>query len=172
MDGNMYAEGKNRRGIKMLPRNLLDALRLTEKSPLLREALGAEFVKPMSEQLNRVSWLTTIPVEVRNRFFGSGITVSGLLTGADILGALQALPDTPSIILLPPNCVSHHGLFLDDITPNDISNNLGCNVLVGSYNLVESVLMAVNGREISGREGSQPTENHPYISSHLMVGED
>ena len=68
--------------------------------------------------------------------------------------------------------MSHHGLFLDDITPSEISKTLGCNVLVGSYNLVESVLMAVNGREISGREGSQPIEDHPYISSHLMVGED
>ena len=44
MDGNMYAEGQNRRGVKMLPQNLLDALRLTEKSPLLREALGEEFI--------------------------------------------------------------------------------------------------------------------------------
>ena len=44
MDGNMYAAGQNRRGVKMLPQNLLDALRLTEKSPLLREALGDEFV--------------------------------------------------------------------------------------------------------------------------------
>ena len=152
--------------------SLLEFENETVDIALVTSVLGAEFVKPMSEQLNRVSWLTTIPVEVRNSFFGSGITVSGLLTGADILGEIQALPEIPSTILLPPNCVSHHGLFLDDITPSEVSNDLGCNVLVGSYSLVKSVLMAVNRRGTSGREGSQPIEDHPYISSHQMVGDD
>ena len=32
------------RGVKRLPLNLLDAVRLTQKSRVLREALGAEFV--------------------------------------------------------------------------------------------------------------------------------
>jgi glutamine synthetase len=55
MDGNMYAAGRNHRGIKMLPQNLLDALRLTEKSPLLREALGDEFVNSYVK-LKRREW--------------------------------------------------------------------------------------------------------------------
>ena len=44
VDINMYEEGHKLRGIKRLPQNLLDALRLAEKSPLLREALGEGFV--------------------------------------------------------------------------------------------------------------------------------
>ena len=44
LDINMYTEGERVRRIRKLPLNLLDALRLTVKSKVLREALGAEFV--------------------------------------------------------------------------------------------------------------------------------
>jgi glutamate---methylamine ligase len=45
LDINMYAEGhKAPPGVKKLPLNLLDALRVTEKSELLRRELGDEFV--------------------------------------------------------------------------------------------------------------------------------
>jgi glutamine synthetase type III len=45
LDIDMYAEGqKAPKDTKMLPLNLLDALRLTEKSELLRGELGGEFI--------------------------------------------------------------------------------------------------------------------------------
>ena len=40
LDINMYTEGHTVRGVKKLPLNLLDALRLTDKSKVLRERLG------------------------------------------------------------------------------------------------------------------------------------
>ena len=40
----MYEEGARVRGVKRLPLNLLDAIRLTRKSRTLRASLGAEFV--------------------------------------------------------------------------------------------------------------------------------
>ncbi|MGE0210648.1 MAG: type III glutamate--ammonia ligase [Parvibaculaceae bacterium] len=43
LDIDMYAEGHKVRGAKKLPLNLLDAIRLFEKSKFFREALGAEF---------------------------------------------------------------------------------------------------------------------------------
>ncbi len=44
LDLNMYTEGHKARGTKQLPLNLLDALRLTEKSKELRVALGDELM--------------------------------------------------------------------------------------------------------------------------------
>jgi len=44
LDIDMYAEGHNAKGVKKLPRNLLDALRLTEKSKELRAGLGDELI--------------------------------------------------------------------------------------------------------------------------------
>ena len=43
-DINMYTEGQRLRRIRRLPLNLLDALRLFDKSRIAREALGEEFV--------------------------------------------------------------------------------------------------------------------------------
>jgi putative radical SAM enzyme (TIGR03279 family) len=142
------------------------------KVALVTSVLGNAFVGPMSDRLNEVPWLTALPVEVQNTFFGSGITVSGLLTGADILKALKDVPEGLGNVLLPPNCVSHHGLFLDDMTPEELSKTLGCNVFVGTYNLIESILMVANGDPVSHAPVAARTDDHPYISSHQMVEED
>ena len=44
LDINMYTEGHKVKGLKKLPLNLLDAIRLTQKSKSLRTALGDELV--------------------------------------------------------------------------------------------------------------------------------
>ncbi len=44
LDINMYTDGERARGVRKLPLNLLDAIRETQKSQLLRAALGDEFV--------------------------------------------------------------------------------------------------------------------------------
>jgi glutamine synthetase len=44
LDVNMYVEGDTQKGIKQLPLNLLDALRAFERSTVLRDRLGNEFV--------------------------------------------------------------------------------------------------------------------------------
>jgi len=44
LDINMYTEGHKAKGVKKLPLNLLDAIRLTDKSQSLREALGGELI--------------------------------------------------------------------------------------------------------------------------------
>jgi glutamine synthetase len=44
LDINMYTDGHKVKGAKKLPLNLLDALRLTEKSKILREAMGDSFI--------------------------------------------------------------------------------------------------------------------------------
>jgi glutamine synthetase len=40
LDLNMYTDGQRARGIKRLPLNLLDAIRATQKSRVLRKSLG------------------------------------------------------------------------------------------------------------------------------------
>ncbi|MGB5707345.1 MAG: type III glutamate--ammonia ligase [Arenicellales bacterium] len=45
LDINMYTEGHKVRGLTKLPLNLLDAIRITEKSSSLKEAMGEELIK-------------------------------------------------------------------------------------------------------------------------------
>ena len=44
LDINMYTEAYKARGVRKLPLNLLDALRLTGKSKILRAAMGDELI--------------------------------------------------------------------------------------------------------------------------------
>jgi glutamine synthetase type III len=44
LDINMYTDGHRARGVKKLPLNLLDAIRATQKSRILRGALGGELI--------------------------------------------------------------------------------------------------------------------------------
>ena len=44
LDINMYEEGRNLKRIKRLPLNLLDAIRLFDKSKIIREGMGDELV--------------------------------------------------------------------------------------------------------------------------------
>jgi NifB/MoaA-like Fe-S oxidoreductase len=60
---------------------------------------------------------------VNNHFYGESITISGLLTGQDIYQQLQGkvLGD---LVLLPPRVLNHNGLFLDDWSIAELSEQL------------------------------------------------
>lgn len=53
LDIDMYTEGHKVRGVQKLPLNLLDAIRLLEKSQTLKEAMGEEFVAAYSKLKHR-----------------------------------------------------------------------------------------------------------------------
>ena len=82
-------------------------------------------------------------VAVRNDFFGEMITVSGLLTGQDILAQLKDL-DLGERIYLPQNVLrSGETVFLDDLTVADLEESLQVPIYIvksSGYDLVEAVL--------------------------------
>ncbi len=82
---------------------------------------------------------------IENHFFGPDITVTGLLTGADIIAQLQGRLHT-SILLLPPLLLRNEGdLLLDGQTPAGIAETLGVDVRVpneGGAGLVDALLHA------------------------------
>ncbi len=84
----------------------------------------------MAHKLRRSALRSARVHAVRNRFFGVGVSVAGLLTGADILFALSR-ERFGSVVCLPPDAVNFDGVTLDDMTPEDIASELGCEVRVG-----------------------------------------
>jgi putative radical SAM enzyme (TIGR03279 family) len=65
-----------------------------------------------------------LPVE--NKFFGTSVTVSGLLTGRDIIKTLLDRTDGKDIILVPDVVLKEgENVFLDDITLKDMEEALG-----------------------------------------------
>jgi putative radical SAM enzyme (TIGR03279 family) len=68
---------------------------------------------------------------VPNRHFGGSVSVAGLLTGGDIQRHLAALDDLGEAVLLPAVALRDgDGVFLDDVTPADLSRDLGVPVTV------------------------------------------
>lgn len=81
-------------------------------------------------RLRRIGNLHTRVRVVPNRFYGESVTVSGLLTGRDIIDFFRDEKDD-SVLLLPPNCLNDDGLFLDDLSPQDLAEELDRPVLAG-----------------------------------------
>ncbi len=60
---------------------------------------------------------------VENSLFGETVTVSGLLAGKDVVNAVKGV-DSPDIVVIPATAL-RDGVFLDDVTIDDIQEVLG-----------------------------------------------
>ncbi|MDR0197639.1 MAG: DUF512 domain-containing protein [Oscillospiraceae bacterium] len=64
---------------------------------------------------------------VKNEFFGESVTVSGLLTGGDIIRQLRGR-DIGGELLIGANTLNADGKFLDDVTPAEAGAALGAKI--------------------------------------------
>jgi putative radical SAM enzyme (TIGR03279 family) len=72
--------------------------------------------------------LRVIPIE--NNFFGKSITVSGLITGKDLIEQLSNYKIKDGIIIPKVMLKNSEEVFLDDVTVKDIEKTLNCKVLI------------------------------------------
>ena len=118
--------------LRLLDDEVGDALECTEPLKVREKvsAVSGMLAAPwMERQMKRIAErfpekeLQLIPV--KNRFFGSRITVTGLLTGADVLKGLEG-KDLGDRLLLP-SCMFRSGeeVFLDDMTLAELEERLG-----------------------------------------------
>ncbi|MCD6249360.1 MAG: DUF512 domain-containing protein [candidate division Zixibacteria bacterium] len=81
--------------------------------------------------------LTARPVT--NRFWGKTVTVSGLLTGQDLLQSAREAGDGCDTIVLPPNCLNDDNLFLDNMSLTQFRQTLEKEVVLGRYDLAATI---------------------------------
>ncbi len=79
---------------------------------------------------------------VTNRFWGESVTVSGLLTGQDMLREARKRIDDYDTLVLPPNCLNQDDLFLDNLTLDQFRSVLGKDVQVGQYDCAATLRSA------------------------------
>jgi putative radical SAM enzyme (TIGR03279 family) len=87
-------------------------------------------VLPYVEWLNSTTRAVLRLVEVRNRFFGRSVTVTGLLTGRDVIGEMRSRvrPGTP--VLVPDVMLGQQeDRFLDGVTMKEIEDTLSVPVV-------------------------------------------
>ncbi len=94
---------------------------------------------------------------IKNEFFGERITVSGLITGQDILAQLKG-KNLGERLLLPENMLrSGETVFLDDMTVNELENALQVPIIIVKSS-GQALLEAVLGIEVTEKE----TRFRPY----------
>lgn len=106
--------------------------------------LAFRFIKQMAEDIMKELPQLSIQVyEVQNNFFGKMITVSGLLTGQDIIAQLKG-KHLGERLLLPQNVLrSGEDVFLDDITLPELEKALQVKadiVKSSGYDFINAVL--------------------------------
>ncbi|MFO7952399.1 MAG: DUF512 domain-containing protein [Bacillota bacterium] len=81
-------------------------------------------VQKMVDALNKTGNLQVKMVPLKNTFFGEEVTVSGLLTGSDLIKALKN-EDLGDLLFIPAAMVKEDSnLFLDEMTIEDVAETL------------------------------------------------
>ena len=94
------------------------------------------------QQLNAVEGLEVRLAALRSDYWGQEITVTGLLTGQDLLGGLKG-KDLGEAILLPSLMLKHGDTpFLDEMTVEDVARQLRIQILPvnGTEELIETCI--------------------------------
>ncbi len=93
-------------------------------------------VVPVLNQINNMN-VTLVPI--KNDFYGNSVTVTGLLTGKDIVSQLSSEPLGDAVwmshrILNDDGCKT-----LDDMTVEDMSRSLGCPIFTSNNSILDLI---------------------------------
>lgn len=116
-------------------RKALKKVRITHEKPLKLSLATGQLALPYIQQLVHEIHVQFPQINlqvygIENHYFGTSITVSGLLTGQDIMEQLKS-QDLGQALLLPESLLkSDEAILLDDTTVEDIEKTLDCPVLI------------------------------------------
>lgn len=91
--------------------------------------LGGKVLKPVISQLNNIKGVHLELKEIENHFFGSRVTVAGLLTGEDLLRGLKDVPKNKIVLISDIMIKKGENIFLDGLKPEDVEERLGIKVI-------------------------------------------
>ena len=105
---------------------------------------SAPFIKKLIDEAGK-KWhnLNCEVIAVKNDFFGENITVSGLVTGRDLINTVKGKIKGDTL-LIPVEMLRHQGdLFLDDVSLTEAEEILGARIIpvcADGYELLETIL--------------------------------
>lgn len=129
-----------------------EAIQLTEfsgKAPSCSIATGEAaypLIKSLVGKIGNKYNIKCKVYEIKNKFFGGKITVSGLITGTDIIEQLKS-EDLGERLLIPSSMLRHENdKFLDDVTAEQLADSLNIKLVIVN-NDGQNFLNAVLGKE-------------------------
>jgi len=100
-------------------------------------------LKPIMDRLNQINGVEAHLIPVENEFFSGNVTVTGLLTGHDIINKLGTNYIGKRVIVPSVLLKEHSRSLLDNITIEDIEKKTGASIVMtdgSAGSLVEAVL--------------------------------
>jgi len=125
-------------GVGMIPLFLDEAERVLRRArkgrPVTVTVVTGEspyrYLARFLERLSVKTGATFLPVAVRNRLFGESVTVTGLVTGKDIMEELAGRKVGDAVFIPDVMLKEGEGVFLDDLSVEELETSLGIRVVV------------------------------------------
>lgn len=109
--------------------------------------LGEKVLRPIINRLNQITGLNVELEVIKNEYYGEVVTVTGLLTGNDILNQLGAT-SPEELVLIPDILLNEEDLFLDNLSWTEFSNQLTSEVKRVATDAQKLVAQIVGNLEI------------------------
>jgi len=122
-----------------LNKNGISEITMTVVTGRLGIVLIDRYIKPILAKYlpeHKIGFLSA-----SNTRFGDKVTVTGLLSGRDIIRTVNASHSEMEPVVLPPNCINHEGYFLDDMKLEDLQRELGRKVLIPENTFLDSEIV-------------------------------
>lgn len=144
---------------------------IPEKIPSFTIATGYS-AAPMLEKLvneakQQIPGLEGQVIPITNRFFGTSITVSGLVTGQDLIAQLRDV-ELGDRLLLPDSMLRYHeNVFLDDVTIEQVEQALNIPITFVSQDGMElcDAILGLSGEHKISCPSEPADEYHTYNPS-------
>jgi len=145
---------------KKLPKKLKQPRRLTW---VVGNAVEYAF-QPLLARLNQVEGLTVEMAAIASEYWGQSISVTGLITGQDILKTLQG-KDLGDAILIPSVMLKHdEPKFLDDLAIETLEQQLGLPII--AVDGVKGLMDACSLKSANAPKQERPKNHYMELASH------
>lgn len=107
--------------------------------------LASDFVKEVASMIMmKIKGLSLRVIPIKNDFFGETITVSGLVTGRDLIKQLDKYEMGDGLILPSSMLKRDEKVFLDDTTVEDIEKSLNTKVIISDVDGTKLINILIN----------------------------
>ncbi len=143
-----------------MTRNFIDEFNAAEISGTEKFSVdvisGTSFAKVLGNLVGDNPNVRLVPVV--NNFFGERVNVSGLLTGGDIIAALEKIGGSRDVILIPSTALkSGEEIFLDDVTVDEIREKFAPAKVIAIHDGEEFKRAISQLNTTTARKNSRPT---------------
>ena len=111
-------------------KNIKGEIKVNKEYIITTGTLAYKFMKSISDKImNKINGLNLKVAPIKNDFFGHSITVSGLVTGQDLINQLRSYNAAEAIIIPKSMFKKGEEIFLDNITKEDVEKELNKKVI-------------------------------------------